>query len=225
VGTAQAAPPAPSAGSLSGEVLEVRNVDSYTYLRLKTASGELWAAVPTANVAKGARVTIAQPMMMANFESKTLKKTFDQIAFGNLDDPSARAGATNLTGQITPPHGSAAAAAAGPRPVVGKVAKAEGQDGRTVAEVVAGATALKGKTVVVRGQVVKFNGGIMGKNWVHLRDGSGKEADGSNDVLVTTQDSAAVGDVIVARGMVRTEVDLGSGYRYAVIVEDASLRK
>jgi hypothetical protein len=206
-------------------VLEVRNVDSYTYLRLKTASGELWAAVPTATVAKGARVTIAQPMMMANFESKTLKKTFDQIAFGTLDDASAKPGATNLTGQITPPHGSAAPAAAGPRPVITKVAKAEGAEGKTVAEVAGGAAALKGKTVSVRGQVVKFNGGIMGKNWVHLRDGSGKDADGSNDLLVTTQDNAAVGDVLVAKGTVRTEVDLGSGYRYAVIVEDATLRK
>jgi hypothetical protein len=77
----------------------------------------------------------------------------------------------------------------------------------------------------VRGQVVKVNTGIMGKNWLHLRDGSGSAADGSNDILVTTKDIAALGDVVSAKGTVRTEVNLGSGYNYAVLIEDAALRK
>jgi hypothetical protein len=153
-------------------------------------------------------------MMMENFESKTLKKTFDKIAFGTLDGPAA-AGAA--------PQGGAAAEASPAKPI--KVAKASGPEARTVAEVVAGKTALKDKTVLVHGQVVKFNPGIMGKNWVHLRDGSGSAADGSHDILVTTQDNTAIGEVVNARGTVRTEVDLGSGYRYAVIIEGAALRK
>ena len=147
VGMAQAAPaaapmqPGPAA-SLSGEVLEVRNVDAYSYLRLKTASGEIWAAVPTAMVAKGAKVTIERPMMMENFESKTLKKTFDRIAFGTIAGAAAPAalgpGAQN--GGMSP-HGMGAAAgpvpAAAPMKVV-KVSKASGPDGKTVAEVVSG---------------------------------------------------------------------------------------
>ena len=106
-----------------------------------------------------------------------------------------------------------------------KVPKATGPDARTVAEIVAKGPELKGKTVLVRGKVVKFTGGVMGKNWVHLRDGSGSASDGTNDVVVTTQDETKIGDVVLARGTVRTDVNLGSGYAYKVLVEEAKLQK
>jgi len=211
--TAQAMPPS-QAAPVKGEVLETRSVEGYTYLRLKTAQGEVWAAVPTTTVKQGAQVTIGNPMTMQNFESKTLKKTFDKIVFGQIVEPGATPGA---------PHGAAPAAPTS-EPVV-KVAKASGPDAKTVAEVVTGKAALKDKTVLVRGQVVKATSGILGKNWVHLRDGSGSAASGTNDILVTTKDSAAVGDVVNVKGTVRTDVNVGSGYAYAVLIEDAALRK
>lgn len=106
-----------------------------------------------------------------------------------------------------------------------KVPKATGREARTVAEVVQGKAALKDKTVLVRARVVKVNTGIMGKNWVHLQDGSGSATDGSNDLLVTTQDLATVGDIVSARGTVRTDVTVGPGYAYAVMIEAATLKK
>jgi DNA/RNA endonuclease YhcR with UshA esterase domain len=215
--TAQAAPPQ-AGGTVKGEVLEVKNVESYTYLRLKTADGETWAAVPTTAVKPGAQVTIARPMTMEHFESKTLKKTFDKIVFGQIADPSAPAAAAAPAPAMMPK-------AAAPEVKAVKVDKASGPDARTVAEVVAGKAKLKDKTVLVRGQVVKVNSGIMGKNWLHLRDGSGSAADGSNDILVTTKDNAAIGDIVSAKGMVRTDVNLGAGYAYAVLIEDAAVRK
>jgi len=216
VSTAPAASPPPQ-GSLSGEVLEARSVEGYTFLRMKTASGEVWAAVPTTTVGKGAQVTITRPMVMENFESKSLKKTFDKITFGTLEDPAAKLGS---------PHGKPPAAApAATVTKVAKVAKASGPNARTVAEVVGGKSALKDKPVVVRGQVVKFNGGIMGKNWVHLRDGSGSAADGSDDILITTQDKTAVGDIVSVSGTVRTDVTVGPGYAYSVMIDGATLRK
>lgn len=119
------------------------------------------------------------------------------------------------------PHGGAPVAAA----PVKKVAKATGPDARTVAEVVTGRAALKGKPVLVRAQVVKVTAGVMGKNWVHLQDGTGKAADGTHDVIATTQDTVAVGDIVNAKGTVRTDVNIGAGYSYAVLIEDAALRK
>jgi len=65
----------------------------------------------------------------------------------------------------------------------------------------------------------------MGKNWVHLRDGSGSAADNSNDLLATSKDEPKVGDVVIARGTVKTDVDLGSGYAYKVLIEDVSFKK
>ena len=106
-----------------------------------------------------------------------------------------------------------------------KVPKASGPEARTVAEIVTTRTALKGKTVLVRGKVVKYTPEVLGKNWVHLRDGSGSAADNTHDVLVTTKDQAKIGDVVVARGVVHTDRELGSGYSYKVLIEEATLQK
>lgn len=221
-GLAPSGTPAAGAAPLKGEVLEVLNVESYTYLRLKTDKGETWAAVPTAAVKKGAQVAIGNAMVMEKFESKSLKRTFDRIVFGAIVDPNAKAAAPAMapaTGGA--PHGASPAASA----PVAKVAKAAGADAKTIAEVVTGKAALKDKGVTVRGQVVKVTSGILGKNWLHLQDGSGTAKDGTNDLIVTTKDNAAVGDVVSAKGTVRTDVNVGAGYAYAVLVEDASLRK
>jgi hypothetical protein len=213
-------PPSPQTASVKGTVLEVKDVDAYTYLRLKTKDGETWAAVNKAPVAKGAEVTIENANVMTNFESKTLKKTFDRIVFGNLAGTGAAAAPARM--DMAQVHGSVAAAAD-----VGdvKVPKATGPDARTVAEIVEKKAELKNKSVLVRGKVVKYTPEVMGKNWIHLRDGSGSSANNTNDVLVTTKDQTKIGDVVVARGTVRTDVDLGSGYSYKVLVDEATLQK
>ena len=101
------------------------------------------------------------------------------------------------------------------------IAKAEG--GKTVAEVFAEKDALAGKPVTVRGKVVKVNGGIMGKNWLHVRDGSG--AEGTNDLTVTTSgELPELGTIVVVTGPVTLDKDFGMGYQYAVILEDADVK-
>jgi hypothetical protein len=105
------------------------------------------------------------------------------------------------------------------------VPKAAGADAKTVAEVWAQHDALKGKAVTVRGKVVKYNSGIMGKNWLHIRDGSGSAEGKDNDLTVTTGDAAAKGDVVVVKGVVAVDRDFGAGYTYPVIVEDAKVTK
>lgn len=209
---------APPAAAVKGTVLEVKDVESYTYLRLKTDTGITWAAVTRTPVQKGAAVTLENVMVMHDFESKTLHKTFPEILFGTL----AGAGAAPAAGMSLP---------AGHPPMTAvktstdaPVAKAVGANARTVAEIVKQSAALKDKPVLVRGKVVKYNAGIMGKNWVHLRDGSGSEADGSNDILVTTTQAAKVSDVVNVQGVVRTNKDFGAGYVYAVLIEDAKLK-
>jgi hypothetical protein len=199
--------------TVKGVVLEVRDVDSYTYLRLQTKDGETWAAVSKAPVKKGAEVTIGDATEMRNFESKSLKKTFDKIIFGSLGGSAA--------GAMSPHAGMGKSA-----PDVGdvNVPKASGANARTVAEIAGKAGELKDKPVLVRGKVVKYNPGIMGKNWIHLRDGSGSAADNTNDILVTSANEARLGDVVTAKGVVRTDKDFGAGYVYKVLVEDATLQ-
>jgi hypothetical protein len=101
------------------------------------------------------------------------------------------------------------------------IAKAAG--GKTVAEVYAEKDQLAGKEVVVRGKVVKTRDNIMGKNWLHVRDGSG--TDKTNDLTVTTSDPLpAVGATVLVTGIAAANKDLGLGYKYDVLIEDAKVK-
>jgi hypothetical protein len=210
-----AAPDGPAGDTLSGEVLETNDAAGYTYLKLKTPAGETWAAINQQPVPKGAKVTLENTLVMRNFESRALKKTFSSIVFGNLQ------GSAPATAMPLPMAGGASTK---PDLMNTPIAKATGANAHTVAEVVTQAQKLKDKPVVVQGKVVKYNAGIMGKNWIHLRDGSGKEGDGSNDVLVTTSANTQVGAVIKVSGTVHTDKDFGAGYAYKVLIEDASVK-
>lgn len=210
----------PVGSSAKGEVLEVKDVESYTYLRLKTANGETWAAVAKAPLKKGDKVTIENAAVMTNYTSKALKRTFPTILFGNL---ASAGGSAPLTGNAVMAAGHPAPAKT---PDVGDihVPKASGANARTVAEIATKYAELKDKPVLVRGKVVKYNAGIMGKNWVHLRDGSGSAANDTNDIIVTTNSTTKVGDIVTAKGVVRTNKDFGAGYSYKVLVEEATLQ-
>jgi hypothetical protein len=205
---------------LEGQVLESIDAGSYTYLRLKTKGGETWAAISKTPIDKGARIVIHDPMLMTNFESKALNRTFDEIVFGSAVDTA--------DGKSPAATYMAAHGGMGSKPQampVEKVAKATGAEARTVGEIYAQRGKLKGQTVAVRGKVVKFSADIMERNWVHLRDGSGSAADATNDLLVTTKETVKVGDVLVARGSVRTDAEFGAGYSYPVVVEGATFKK
>lgn len=212
------------APSIKGEVLEVKDVESYTYLRLKTADGEVWAAVSKAPVKSGAQVTIENATMMNNFSSRSLNRTFDKIIFGNLAGAAGSAPSAKGAGTTGVASMHMSSSKPGDSTDV-KVAKATGPNARTVAEIFAKRSELKDKNVVISGKVVKFTPDVMGKNWLHLRDGSGSEKDANNDLVVTTKDVAKAGDVVTLSGVVKTDVDLGAGYAYKVLVEDAKLQK
>lgn len=106
-----------------------------------------------------------------------------------------------------------------------KVEKAKGANAYSVSETYEKAGKLDKKPVVVRGKVVKVSTGIMGKNWVHLRDGSGDPGKGTNNLVVTTQDLPKVGDVVTAKGILYKDKDFGAGYKYKVIVEEATVKQ
>lgn len=90
---------------------------------------------------------------------------------------------------------------------------------RTVAQLLTHKATLKQSAIRVRGTVVKFNAGIMGRNWIHLRDSSTGGPD--NDITVTTASRAEIGDVVLAEGVLAINKDFGAGYAYPAIVEDA----
>jgi hypothetical protein len=197
---------APADSGVTGKILETMDAAGYTYLKLATDRGEVWAAVQQAKVAVGDTVTISDAMEMTDFESPTLGRTFDLILFGTLGSAS----------KIAP---------TAPAKVDAPVPRAEGASARTVAEVFAQKAALADKPVALRGKVTKFNANIMGKNWLHLQDGTGAPGSSDFDLIVTTAATATVGEVVTVRGVVRIDQDFGAGYAYPVLVEDATLER
>ncbi|MCK6548031.1 nucleotide-binding protein [Myxococcota bacterium] len=221
----------PAGGTIRGKVVEKIDAAGYSYFRLETAGGELWAAVPAAPTAVGAEVEIVDSMLMQNFESKTLGRKWDKIMFGQLGSATGGAAAQPQGAASQPsalPQGMQMPAGHPPaEPVkVGdvKVDKATGANAKTVAEVWSERAKLKDQKVTVRGKVVKSSNGIMGKNWLHLRDGSGTDAAKDNDLTVTTAATADVGETVTIEGTLRTDKDFGAGYSYGAIVEDAVVK-
>jgi hypothetical protein len=210
---------------VSGKVLETMDAGGYTYVRLKTAEGEVWAAVSQATLKTGSEITIGDASWMEGFESKTLNRRFERILFGSLIAPGGATGlppghpATVETAAAQSPHVGVASGAGDVGDV--RVDKAPGKDGRTAAEIYASKATLKGAEIAIRGKVVKFNAEILGRNWMHLRDGSGSPEKQDNDITVTTGEVFAKGDVVLVRGRLALDKDFGAGYVYPVILEDA----
>lgn len=204
--------------AIAGDVRETFDVAEYTYLRLATPSGETWAAVSKTPVNLGSRVRIDGATRMENFASPTLKRTFPEIYFGTLakSDGSLPPGHPVIAPQSSP-HAPTGVSAA-PELRLVKVPRAPGPAGHTIAELYAQQGGLKDRRVRVRGQVTKVTAGVLGKNFIHLRDGS----DAEHDLVVTTQAQTQIGELITLEGSLRLNVDLGIGYKFALLLEDAS---
>jgi DNA/RNA endonuclease YhcR with UshA esterase domain len=84
---------------------------------------------------------------------------------------------------------------------------------------------LNNQKVTVKGKVVKVSAGIMNRNWMHLQDGSGDPAKGTNDLTITTSgELPAMGKVVTVSGTLRKDKDFGSGYFYQIIIEDGVIK-
>ena len=220
----QAVDTATAQSSLSGKVVETMNAGGYTYVCLEKGGKKTWVAVPQMSAAVGQDMAFQPGNEMSNFTSKSLNRTFGSIIFSP--------GPADPRGSSAPPasHGAAGKTAPGGKPAAPaavkdvKVEKAAGLDAYTVGEVFSKRAELNNKTAVVRGTVVKVSAGIMGMNWLHLQDGTGDAKKATHDLVVTTQDTAKVGDVVTVKGTVAKDKDFSAGYKYDVIIEKASIQ-
>jgi len=229
-GRAGAMPPAPAghpapaaagaagaaAPTVTGKVVQTMNAGPYTYVEVDDGSKKVWAAAPQFAVAVGDQVVVPAGSPMPNFHSKSLDRTFDVVYFvSGIQVMGGKPGADGAAAA----HGPGTARIVAPTITVSHLDKAAG--GYTVAELFANKAALVGKEVAVRGKVAKATEGVMGKNWLHIQDGTG--AAGTNDVTATTTASAAVGTTVLVRGRLAADKDLGFGYKYDVLIEDANV--
>ncbi|NOX79980.1 MAG: DNA-binding protein [Deltaproteobacteria bacterium] len=231
----------PSGLTIKGKVIDTINAGAYTYLQVQAAQGPVWIAIPQAKVEKGQEVTVQNGMEMKDFKSKILKRTFASIIFasgiGNTQaagSPHAAAQGGNgfakalesetdlSTAAATDASGGSLAAIVPSANI--KVRKAEGTNGYTIGELFAKRKELNNKEVMVRGKVMKVSRMIMGKNWVHIQDGTGDALKNTHDLVVTTMAVPKTGSVVLVEGVLHADRDFGAGYRYAAIIEDAKIK-
>jgi len=214
----------PTAGP-SGKVVETMDAGGYTYVCLEKNGKKTWVAVTQTKVVVGSKMTFQPGQEMQNFTSKSLGRTFDSIIFSGGPVVSGTAPAGHPAAGTPPQGASGSKAQTASLDKAAKVEKAAGPNAYTVAEVYAKRSALDKKTVVVKGKVVKVSQGIMGKNWIHIQDGSGDQQKGTHNLVATTQDMSAVGDIITITGTLAKDRDFGAGYLYKAIVEDAKVQQ
>jgi len=208
--------PAPS--EPTGTILVTAEAGRYTYVQIECEGEAVWYAVPKTTFTTGEKVIIPSGgLPMKDFYSQALDQTFDMVYFVGSITP------VGSVGEETLPPGHPPLADA--KPVITEEIDLTGierpEGGKTIAEIYAEQDTLAGNAVLVRGKAVKVSNKILGRNWIHLQDGTGDV--GSNDLVITTDGIVQVGDTITVRGVLRQNVDFGAGYKYDLLLEEAEL--
>ncbi len=228
----------------SGIVLETMDAADYTYIKVQTDKESVWVAMPATKVEKGIRVNYALGMVVRDFKSKTLGRTFTKVIFSPGLTSETSAPVQVQTAQKTTSTSSfseavkketqqqnpvqaqtqlSAGSAGATVPLIEEaVTPATGENSYTVGQIFADSKQLDGKTVQVRGKVVKINLNIMGKNWIHIQDGTGDPMKNSHDLVVTSSSTPELDQIVLVNGNVAANKDFGYGYKYDVLIEDAT---
>ncbi len=226
-----AAPPSQPAGfsATTGTVVETMNASGYTYVLVDSGQEKIWAAAPQFEVAVGDNVVVPQGMAMKNYHSQTLDRDFDVVYFvesvlnaSNPSMPTASQGMGSMS-KMQMPEGHPPLTGSTPPPTIDFSDLKKAPSGYTIGDIYASKDKLSGQTVSVRGKVVKFSPQIMGTNWIHIQDGSGKQAEGNHDLTVTSHTQVKVGDTILVQAPLTLQKDFGYGYKYDLIMEDANV--
>lgn len=219
-------------------VLETMNAANYTYAKVDENGAIYWIAGPEATISVGTKISFIDQMVMQNFTSKSLGKTFESIVFVATLIPVDKASNTtakaehdcdtcgpdgkpkNIVSAPSAPHGASKQQAVNLDNI--NVAKVVG--GHNVEELHTNKADLKDKKIKVNAKVVKVSKNIMKKDWIHLQDGSGVGP--TSDIVVTmTNSSVNVGDTVSVDATLKTDVDFGYGYFFGVILEEGKISK
>lgn len=213
----QSSKPISAASATSHEVVvkEVIQVSEYTYLLVKENGVEKWLATPPIKAAEGEVYYYEGGFEMTNFKSKELDKTFENILFleGISSTPINHAENQTLVspGATMEKDGKKEISIT---PVDGSI---------SISELYSNRESYSGKTIRVKAEVTKFSPEIMGTNWIHVQDGT--MFDENFDLTITSGSVVNVGDVLVFEGKITLDKDLGYGYFYSVLMEEAAIVK
>jgi len=200
----------------SGTVAETITVDNYIYVRLMENNN--WIAAAPTNISVGDKISYSGGALMKNFFSRTLNQNFEEILFVMELYVTEQASADPQI-MIQSAHDAANTAILKP-PKPGEITPAD--EGMTIAEIFSNHLELQNQTISVRARVMKVSPKIKGKNWITLQDGTGNAPD--DKLIATSIELAEIGDEITVEGTLATNVSLGAGYEYKVLLENAQIK-
>lgn len=192
-----------------GTVVDTINGGGYTYLQIDDTKKKYWVAVEGIKIEKGTEVRFTEELRAKNFESKALNRKFDEVVF-----------ASNLQHRTNVPE-------KGNLELISEQVKEspyKQKDTMSIKEAWEKRVSLKDKTIAIRGKVVKASPNIIGRNWIHIQDGTGEGSEVGR-IVFTSKELPKVGDIVTASGVVSVEKDFGSGYFYKIIVENATFKQ
>jgi hypothetical protein len=196
-------------------VKEAVDGGTYVYLNVDENGKNYWMAISNIPVTVGNTYYYDDGMVMKDFESKQLNKTFDEIIF------TSTIRTTELSEEPTVkdenPHTAA------PVAVQNDVKIEKPKNGTSLAELFAAKKSFSAKSIIVKGKVVKVNNGIMDKNWVHIVDGT--QFENQSDLAITTTETVNIGDIVTFKGIIVLDKDFGQGYIYDILLEEAKVIK
>jgi len=194
---------------LFGTIVETMNSAGYSYALIENEGQQKWVAVPQVVFAVGDEVEFQSGMDMGQYTSKTLGKTFENIIFSG--------------GVVAIRKSAKEKAELDAQEEKFEIAKADGPDGYTIAELYENKVDLAGKKVEVKGKVYKVSK-FMGATWIRLKDGSGSRKKGNHKLIATSQGTAQKDDVVNVSGILAVNKNVG-GLSYELIVEQATVKK
>lgn len=210
----ESTPPSTAVSDVNNEehkvvALEALNTDKYTYVRVNENGQENWIAITKRDIKVGNTYYYRGGLMKKNFQSKEFNRVFETVYL--VGDFREEGQTTNATPAASIPAETKSLEA--PKNV--KLAAGAIR----IADLVANKTKYEGKVVKITGKCVKLNPMIMGRNWVHINDGSGKNL----EITVTTSETVQLGSMVTLEGTLALNKDFGAGYKYDYIIEGAKL--
>lgn len=198
----------------TAKVLESKSAGGYTYIKVEEKGKQYWAAVMRADIKVGQSVTFKEQIVMKNFKSKALNKTFDEIMFADLPKKKGISGADNVHGI----HGNMIKKkAAEKKPDVkfndGIVITKGAATEIDISDLYKNKEKYKNKNVTVKGHVLQVSNKVMGNTWVKIYNGK-------DSVIFRSpneDEKITVGDEVKVTGTINTDVDFGYGYKYELL--------
>jgi hypothetical protein len=185
-------------------VLEVLQASNYVYLYVSEGDEEYWLATSKTEVKEGETVYFEGGFLQTNFESKEHHRTFDELYLVNSISKNTPSKTSS---------GRSESQSSGSSRVVDVSGSVK------IADLVSDPKKYSGQTIQISGECVKINSNIMGRNWIHIKDGSKDDY----DLVITSDIVVPQGQLITMTGTVALDKDFGASYKYDIIIEDGKL--